>query len=361
MCQSPIWIRNRAYSSRTIGLTDRKVLLMNRPWDYFTQRIMVPCGRCEECLRQQRNDWYVRLERETKYHKSLHHNSLFVTITIAPEYYDSALSNPSSFIRLWFERIRRRFGRSIKHAVFQEFGMHPEQGGEPRLHFHGVLWDVSYSYNAIREAVKDLGFVWISSITDKRLRYVVKYVGKSVYMDESSAVYAKSLPIAVGNLKTNLYDFLQNSRYHRKFISPGVGDYLGDFKAPGITSGLWSYTDCQTGVVYRYRIPRYYDKYLSQDALLFRKISTAWTYANAFGSSLALGFLREVAERVLRPSYVSRIVKGGFARLVKLRDFLSNCKSRPSFLAVTSDVIDFWVDGFGVDSSNPFFNKIVYG
>lgn len=334
---------------------------MNRPWDYFTQRLMVPCGRCEECLRQQRNDWYVRLERETKYHKSLHHNSLFVTITIAPEYYDSALSNPSSFIRLWFERIRRRFGRSIKHAVFQEFGMHPEQGGEPRLHFHGVLWDVSYSYNAIREAVKDLGFVWISSITDKRLRYVVKYVGKSVYMDESSSVYAKSLSITVGKLKTNLYDFLQNSRYRRKFISPGVGDYLGDFKVPSVTSGLWSYTDCQTGVVYRYRIPRYYDKYLSQDALFFRKISTAWTYANAFAGSLALGFLREVAERVLRPSDVSRIFKGGFSRLVKLREFLSKLKSRPSFLAVTSDVIDFWVDSFGVDSSNPFFNKIVYG
>lgn len=361
MCLSPIWIKNPSYNARTIGLTDRKVLLKNRPWDYFTQRIMVPCGRCEECLRQQRNDWYVRLERETKYHKSLRHNSLFVTITIAPEYYDSALLNPSSFIRLWFERIRRRFGSSIKHAVFQEFGMHPEQGREPRLHFHGVLWDVSYSYNAIREAVKDLGFVWISSITDKRLRYVVKYVGKSVYMDESSAVFAKSLPISVGKLKTNLYDFLQDSRYRRKFISPGVGDYLGDFKAPGVTSGLWSYTDYQTGVVYRYRIPRYYDKYLSQDALLFRKISTAWTYANAFGSSLAIRFLREVAERVLRVSDFSRLVKGGFSRLVKLREFLSKVKVPQIFVAVTSDVIDFWVDCFGVNSSNPFFNRVVYG
>ena len=361
MCLSPIWIRNRAYSSRTIGLTDRKVLLMNRPWDYFTQRIMVPCGRCEECLRQQRNDWYVRLERETKYQKFLHRNSVFVTITIAPEYYDSALQDPSSFIRMWFERIRRRFGHSIKHAVFQEFGMHPEQGRDPRLHFHGVLWDVSYSYNAIREAVKDLGFVWIASITDKRLRYVVKYVGKSVYMDENSAAFAKSLPITVGKLNTNLYDFLQDRKFHRKFVSPGVGDYLGDFKAPGVTSGLWSYTDYKTGVVYRYRIPRYYDKYLSQDALFFRKISTAWTYACVFASSLALGFLREVAARVLSPSSFSRVVKGGFSRLVKLRDFLSKVKVPQCFISVTSDVIDFWVDCFGIDSSNHFFNKIVYG
>ena len=84
---------------------------------------------------------------------------------------------------------------------------------------------------------------------DKRLRYVVKYVGKSVYMDDRSAVFAKSLPITVGKLKTNLYDFLQNSRYRRKFISAGVGDYLGDFKAPSVTSGLWYYIDYKTGVV----------------------------------------------------------------------------------------------------------------
>ena len=62
----------------------------------------------------------------------------------------------------------------------------------------------------------------------------MKYVGKSVYMDERSVDFAKSLPITVGELKTNLYAFLQNSRYRRKFISAGVGDYLGDFKAPGI-------------------------------------------------------------------------------------------------------------------------------
>ena len=76
---------------------------------------------------------------------------------------------------------------------------------------------------------------------------------------------------------------------------------------------------------------------------------------------MALSFLREVAERVLCPSSFSRIVKGGFSRLVKLREFLSKVKDRPGFLAITSDVIDFWVDCFGVNSSNPFFNKIVYG
>ena len=51
----------------------------------------------------------------------------------------------------------------------------------------------------------------------------------------------------------------------------------------------------------------------------------------------------------------------GFSRLVKLREFLSKVKDRPRFISVTSDVIDFWIDYFGVNSSNPFFNKIAYG
>ena len=189
----------------------------------------------------------------------------------------------------------------------------------------------------------------------------MKYIGKSVYMDESSASFAKSCPITVGQLKTNLYDLLQDRKYRRKFVSAGVGDYLGDFKAPSATSGLWLYTDNETGDVYHYRIPRYYNKYLSQEALFFRKISTAWTYANAFASSLAIGFLREVAERILRPADFSRLVKGGFSRLVRLREFVSKVKSPQRFVAVSSDVIDFWVDCFGINSSNPFFNRVVYG
>ena len=46
---------------------------------------------------------------------------------------------------------------------------------------------------------------------------------------------------------------------------------------------------------------------------------------------------------------------------MKLRDFLSKVKVRQRFISVTPDVIDFWVDCFGVSSFNPFFDKIVYG
>ena len=63
----------------------------------------------------------------------------------------------------------------------------------------------------------------------------------------------------------------------------------------------------------------------------------------------------------MRPADFSRLVKGGFSRLVRLREFVSKVKSPQRFVAVSSDVIDFWVDCFGINSSNPFFNRIVYG
>ena len=46
---------------------------------------------------------------------------------------------------------------------------------------------------------------------------------------------------------------------------------------------------------------------------------------------------------------------------MKLRDFLSKVKVPQRFISVTPDVIDFWVDCFGINSSTSFFNKIVYG
>ena len=97
---------------------------------------------------------------------------------------------------------------------------------------------------------------------------------------------------------------------------------------------------------------------------------TRWSFVRflLLGPMLALSvvlwllvfFVKLLSGSFVPPTFPSHD-RGGFSRLVKLREFLSKFKFRPSFLAVTSDVIDFWVDSFGVDSFNPFFNKIVYG
>jgi len=162
-CLSPIWIRNRRYFDKKNPCRDgsdvAKSALALRPWDVARQWLMVPCGKCEECLRRQRNNWFIRLERELARCKAESQQAIFITITIAPRYYDEALRDPSRFIRRWNERVRHKLGHSFKHAFFQEFGTHPETGSAPRLHFHGFLFGTNCLYNVIRSAVSDLGFV----------------------------------------------------------------------------------------------------------------------------------------------------------------------------------------------------------
>ena len=186
-CEHPIWIRNRRYFDKkrpSFQMHDdqRSALALN-PWDVARQWLLVPCGKCENCLKKQRNDWFVRLERELARCRAEREQAIFITITISPTYYEKALENPSWFIRKWNERVRHIVGHSFKHAFFQEFGEHPETGSEPRLHFHGFLFGLNISYNALRRAVKPFGFVWLARATNKRARYVVKYVVKQIQYD----------------------------------------------------------------------------------------------------------------------------------------------------------------------------------
>ena len=129
-CQHPLWIRNRRYFDKKrprVGLRaddDHRSALALNPWDISRQWLLVPCGKCEDCLRRIRNDWFIRLERELARCKTEYRQAIFITITIAPKYYEKALVDPSWFIRKFNERIRHRLGHSFKHAYFQEFGTH---------------------------------------------------------------------------------------------------------------------------------------------------------------------------------------------------------------------------------------------
>lgn len=122
-CSSPIWIRNRRYFDKKNPCRDgsdvAKSALALRPWDIARQWLMVPCGKCEDCVRRQRNDWFVRLERELSYCKANSQQAIFITITIAPKYYNEALLDPSRFIRRFNERLRHKLGHSFKHAFFK--------------------------------------------------------------------------------------------------------------------------------------------------------------------------------------------------------------------------------------------------
>lgn len=286
-CLSPIWIRNRRYYDKKnpsrFGSDVARSALALRPWDVSRQWLMVPCGKCEDCLRRLRNDWFVRIERELARCKAESRQAIFITITINPVHYEAALLDPSSFIRKWNERIRHKIGHSFKHAFFQEFGTHPEIGSEPRLHFHGFLFGTDVLYNEIRSAVSDLGFVWLSKATLKRARYCVKYVVKQIGFDPEQI---RDKFVTVNGKLQSLSSLLEHKRYTRKFVSAGLGDFLGYKPRPSARVASWSYMDASKGIVYNYAIPRYYNRYLKPEDERRKAVLAADAYSRFSKSPL---------------------------------------------------------------------------
>lgn len=349
-CSHPIWIRNRRYSRKDVPFREisdyAKSSLALAPWDISRQWLMVPCGKCEDCLRRLRNDWFVRLERELARCKAENQQAIFITITISPKYYEESLRNPACFIRRWNERVRHKIGHSFKHAFFQEFGTHPETGQYPRLHFHGFLFGTNVLYNDIRSAVGDLGFVWLAKGTHKRARYVVKYVTKQIKFDPAQI---SDQNLFIDGKLTPLARVLEHRRYTRKFVSAGVGDYLGNRPAPSVSVSSWSYLDFKTGVNYNYSIPRYYNRYLQQDDQYIRAISSADAYSRFSRSALVRRVVALCVEKFLPSSALSSRETYSW-EMKKFREFALAgpipAIDPPTWL--DRDIIESWYDFYGL-------------
>lgn len=350
-CSSPLWIRNRRYfdKSRSTNLDphdDHLSAFALRPWDIARRRILIPCGKCPDCLRRLRNDWFVRIDRELARCRDLKQNAVFLTITISPKYYASALSNPSSFIRMFNERLRHRLGSSIKHIYFQEFGTHPEIGDEPRLHFHGFLFNVTDRYNDIRSAIGDLGFIWIGRATHRRARYVVKYVTKQIDFDPD---FVKDKYIKLDGQLIPLSTALCDRRYTRKFVSAHVGDYLGRRCRPTASICSWSYFSFKDNINYSYTIPRYYNKYLSEEDELVRSIRSASAYASLSDDPLVKCVVSQCFS--LSPKTATLSLDRPFEWIV--RSFRKRFKACSTFSIVgpaliPSSIIEFWQSNFNI-------------
>lgn len=147
--------------------------------DYYDDPfIFVPCGRCEACRKKHANDWRVRLTKELELGN--HRSCWFITLTVDGPNYHSFVSNTSRFIRLFLERYRARYKRSLRHWFVTELG---DDNG--RLHIHGFVFDCRCS---IREFTK----LWGYGITNVQINpdldvigYLIKYMLKPCKYDES--------------------------------------------------------------------------------------------------------------------------------------------------------------------------------
>lgn len=163
--------------------------------------VLVPCGKCLECLRDKQNDWVVRLFMESQYHS----NVLFFTLTYSPKSVPELVDCNGVVYRTvykkhlqdWFKRFRFRYCKyygenaQLKYFITSEYGPSTK-----RPHYHGLLFGVPYKvFNelALADWRENFGFAdckEVSRLTDvsKRdksysnvMRYVAKYCIKGEF------------------------------------------------------------------------------------------------------------------------------------------------------------------------------------
>lgn len=87
------------------------------PPDYIVE---VPCGYCFSCQKSSNNQYRIRLMYEIR--KWPPNTCLFVTLTFDDENLIKYQDNPNKAVRLFLDRMRKRFGKQIRHWFIGEYG-----------------------------------------------------------------------------------------------------------------------------------------------------------------------------------------------------------------------------------------------
>lgn len=147
------------YSMRVFGIPF--------PPNYY---INVPCGKCIECQKRKLSGYRFRLLHEIMQYPK----SIFVTLTFDNEHLHKFRSNPNKSLSLFLDRVRKRYGRQVRHFFIAEYG-----SLNGRLHFHGILFDIDISNSELSELWK-YGFTFVGYANEITAKYIVKYLTKDV-------------------------------------------------------------------------------------------------------------------------------------------------------------------------------------
>lgn len=160
---------------------DKHFLLFGDRDDYF---IPVDCGVCVNCINKYKSAWKFRLIKEFEYYSIEQlKRSYYVTLTMAPEYYSEHKPVVSILFRRFFERIRKKTTKSVRHFFISERG--EDDNGEHRIHFHGFLFDISFNPNLIW-SFWNYGFVKVKPCVNSEetlldfIGYCTGYITKDV-------------------------------------------------------------------------------------------------------------------------------------------------------------------------------------
>lgn len=180
MCLYPIMMPNKKYWATQKNLQRGFIPVAK---DKRTTVVQIPCGVCEECMRQKARGWKIRLIEDRKEFK----NGKFVTLTFSEESLEKLGKEleKKNWSGIWenevakiaIERFRKRICKNgmkaIRHWLITELG----QNNTERVHLHGVVY-TDMSKEEFQELWK---YGWVDFgewYDDTSIGYITKYVTK---------------------------------------------------------------------------------------------------------------------------------------------------------------------------------------
>lgn len=196
----------------------------------------VPCGKCFECVKRRRNDWYIRALIESRYRRFTYFGLL--------TYAEVGMSLHKRDIQLFLKRLRS-YGYKFSYMIVGEYGEKKD-----RPHWHCLIFaDDPVSYSHISQAWKGgyetdevrnkAGWIRFELIRSARsIRYTVKYVYKYAGIDPRFVLMVSKNPAIGKSFLVNQAFYLKNEttalqvdgrkmampRYYKRKIFEGYED-----------------------------------------------------------------------------------------------------------------------------------------
>lgn len=156
-----------------------------RPSDPRVMAVPIKCGKCIECREAMAREWKIRLNEELKNKQQ----AWYITLTFSEEalmkcneyatqknqgIIADENTTASSAVRLFLERWRKKYKKSLIHWLITELG----HSGTERLHLHGIVFTDTEKITNL-ENIWQYGWVDIGKYCNSEsIGYITKYITK---------------------------------------------------------------------------------------------------------------------------------------------------------------------------------------
>ena len=154
----------------------------DEPFLNGSKELVIPCGRCPECIKKRQSEWLTRFILESQYWRKERVGSVCMlgTLTYDDKHYPDSRDRLVKDWQAFLKSLHRKLGVKPRFYVTTENG-----SVYGRVHFHFLLfgvppYDVLEFRNKILKKSWPHGFEHCRVATSKDFAYVSKYVTKDV-------------------------------------------------------------------------------------------------------------------------------------------------------------------------------------